>query len=508
MNVGTKYLMCLGISLVCLAGCSESLEDTYSDYAGNGKIRYIGKCSDLSLSPGWNRVFAEWLNSADAMIDKIQVSWEASGEKHDTLLSADATSCDIKNLVDDTYRIDVRALDKNGNISLAVTDYARPYTYDHEAVRSFSRIVSRHYEMEDKLIFCIDSWDNNIVEANLCYTSVEGNKEVYPLTNEIVDKGLVLVEDVDMQEPIVVSRKGRLEGCSDLICFADYELPKERIFSSDFKLMMQRRYGLSEKTEAQKIEFNRFVDTVTVLEFDYNVNSFEDILYCPKLERLVCGKNRYLSGMNPYPAFDESVCNDEKASLQALDLYNKLKGIRVEKYNNHYFSAMRPYIVLMGNPILPELDYISREDIASIVDLSMEGEEESSNLYSLLDNNPQTWWEPSIATSPRTHELLITLAKSEWVSGIKVVQRLYTRSTSQKYYVSDKIVIEVSADKSEWEPLSWLKENPIGIGSGEATLIPMSEPREIRYVKVTLSDKMRDGTDNYNMTLSGLTLYK
>lgn len=34
-----------------IAGC-ENLEDTYSEYAGDGKIQYVGKCTDVVVSPG------------------------------------------------------------------------------------------------------------------------------------------------------------------------------------------------------------------------------------------------------------------------------------------------------------------------------------------------------------------------------------------------------------------------------------------------------------------------
>ena len=34
------------------AGC-EDQEDTWDDYAGNGRIRYTGKCTDVSLELGW-----------------------------------------------------------------------------------------------------------------------------------------------------------------------------------------------------------------------------------------------------------------------------------------------------------------------------------------------------------------------------------------------------------------------------------------------------------------------
>lgn len=152
-----KYIMYLGILLALLAGCNETLEDTYSDYAGDGKIRYVGKCSEMLVKPGWRRLKVDWVNSMDIMVDKIKVSWEADGMKHDTLLASDMTSCDIRNLADNTYRIDVCAIDKNGNESLPITDYARPYSYEHEAVRSFSRIISKHYFIDNNLAYIIHS---------------------------------------------------------------------------------------------------------------------------------------------------------------------------------------------------------------------------------------------------------------------------------------------------------------------------------------------------------------
>lgn len=41
MAMNKKYLWLL-LSIFFVAGC-ESLEDTYSDYAGDGAIRYLGK---------------------------------------------------------------------------------------------------------------------------------------------------------------------------------------------------------------------------------------------------------------------------------------------------------------------------------------------------------------------------------------------------------------------------------------------------------------------------------
>ena len=344
-----KYIMYLGILLALLAGCNETLEDTYSDYAGDGKIRYVGKCSEMLVKPGWRRLKVDWVNSMDIMVDKIKVSWEADGMKHDTLLTSDMTSCDIRNLADNTYRIDVCAIDKNGNESLPITDYARPYSYEHEAVRSFSRIISKHYFIDNNLVFFIDNWNDSIVEAKLCYTDIYNKKKEHLLVKEEAQQGLIHLEGVNTKEPIIVTRKGKLEGCTDLITFADYSLTNERIYSSDFKVVLQQRYGLKNENEEQKLLFDRFVDTVTVLEFDYDLVSFEDLFYCSNLKKIVCGKNRYISGLNPN-SVDISTLDNETRSLECLDLLNKVRGLQVDQYNEHYFNISRPYINKKGNP--------------------------------------------------------------------------------------------------------------------------------------------------------------
>lgn len=504
-----KYL--IGIVFIFIISCSESLEDTYSDYAGDGKIRYVGKCSDMTIKAGWCRLQVNWKNSTDAVIDKIKVSWETADIQHDTLLPKDVTSCEIKNLADAVYRVDVCAVDVNGKESLAITDYVRPYSYEHEAVRSFSRVISKYYYLDNNLIYYIDNWNDSIVEAKICYTNSDsGEKDEFILTKEEASKGLLRLENVNCQKPITIVRSGRLDGCIDLIDFADYMLTNERIYSSDFKLLVQNKYGLKNENEEQKRIFDHFVDTVRVLEFDYNVASFEDLFYCSKLEKVVLGKNRYLSLQNQNPNVDISVCANEERSLECLDLLNEVRGVEVARYNEHYFGESRPYFVEMGNPQLPDLNYFAANDIESIMNLTMpEDSEETQGLRNLLDNNPSTWWEPSVATSPRTHEIVLALKRPQIIKGVKIVQRLYRpTSSSQKYYVSDKIVIEVSSDNVTWEPISYSKENEIGIGSGEVTLIPVVNPSNVKYIKVTISDKMHRSSLNFNMTLSGIVPYR
>lgn len=105
-------LLILGI----FTGC-ESLEDTYSDYAEGGALRYLGKCQDLTVEPGWERLIVTWKNHVDPVIDKIKISWALDGVVRDSLLDKGTTSCSITGLENGTYEIAVRSVDKDGNTS-------------------------------------------------------------------------------------------------------------------------------------------------------------------------------------------------------------------------------------------------------------------------------------------------------------------------------------------------------------------------------------------------------
>ena len=43
-------------------GCNETLEETYDEYTEGGMIRYLGKCSNLEVNPGWERLQIVWKN--------------------------------------------------------------------------------------------------------------------------------------------------------------------------------------------------------------------------------------------------------------------------------------------------------------------------------------------------------------------------------------------------------------------------------------------------------------
>ena len=504
-----RYLMNLLAAMVLLASCNESLEDTYSDYVGDGKIHYIAKCSGLEVKPGWERVELAWKNGKDAMIKNVKVSWTVSGVKHDSLLDQSATSCNIKNLrVNETYRIDVCAVDKDGKESLLETKYVRPYTSDNEAVRSFTRAVTKYYKLKDHLVFFLDRWNSNLVEINLLYTDTDGKAQVYPLTKEVFTKGFITLSNVNTEKPISITRLGKLEGCPDLIRFNPYVLGDERYLTSDFKTAVQLRYGIMDQTVEQKEDLKHFVDTVRVLEFDYDMITFEDVLYCPKLEKLVLGKNRYLNLDNKTNA-DKSTLTEEKRSLQVLDVANELRGLKVERYNEHYFTQSRDYIKALGNPTLPDLNCFPKSAFKEISSSIKENIGYDANLIGLLDNDQSTWWDPDVSDSHvREFVLTITLEAAQLIHGFKVAQIIFASSDKNSmYYAPNQVKIEVSYDQLSWKNVSYLADYPLGRGSGEITLVPMANPQEAKYIRVTVSDQAKPNSKSSNVLLADIVPY-
>ena len=211
-----RYLWSFFI-LFIIGGC-ENLEETYSDYTGNGTIRYLGKCKDLSVSPGWQRLIVKWTNPVDPAIDKIKVSWTLDGVTRDSLLEKGTTECSIRNLKNGTYEVSVQNVDKAGNCSLPVLDYKRPYTLEHENIISFTRLFDKHFWMIDRLVLFFGEWQKNIETASLNYYSGGELKEQKLDSVFITNNKYYLIPDkIDAETKVVINRSGRLAGCSDLI---------------------------------------------------------------------------------------------------------------------------------------------------------------------------------------------------------------------------------------------------------------------------------------------------
>lgn len=164
----TKNILWLLFSFFLCVGC-EDLEDTYSDYAGDGEIRYVGKCTDVEVSSGWKRLIVSWKNNPDSNIDKIKVRWGLDAKYDSLLFDAGTMECIIPNLEDGNYEVCVYGVDKDGNQSLTTPLFGRPYTATHETILSFTRLISKHYFLRDRLILFFSTWSDQVESAVLNY---------------------------------------------------------------------------------------------------------------------------------------------------------------------------------------------------------------------------------------------------------------------------------------------------------------------------------------------------
>jgi len=519
-----KYIINLFAAAALLVGCGESLEDTYSDYAGDGKIRYVAKCTEFHATPGWERLLLEWTNGTDATVDKIKMIWSCEDLKDSVLLPGTAESYELVNLVNRTYRFDVSAVDAAGNESLVETTYGRPYTREHEIMLAFTRGVVKPYFLSNKLIFFSDQWNENIDEIKLQYKNTQGETQYYTFEKGTSYDSFVTIDDVSMNptDTIYILRKGRIEGCPDLIEFDPLALSRTKIFSSGFVNAIERRYGYSTNSKEQEAEFETFVENVTELEFDYDLETFEDVLYCPKLKKLIFAKNRYLD--SKYQNTTENdvpvLRSDIDRNLTVLDKASEqdVLGLEIDWYGNRWND--RPYLVddtdymnYMGFSPLPEMEIIQPEALKTY-DNGFKVNCSPTDLYAkldaLLDDNYQTTWTTTSNTLPRTYEMSMELLEETEISGIKVTQPLFNPMGDRRtqYLVPSQITIQVSTDGGNWQNVTYFETNELGRGSGESTLLKFPEgSRRVRYIKFTL----KDGTDpggNSAISLGDIVLFK
>lgn len=499
MNI-LKSLITLWAVILLLPGCSESLEDTYEEWSGDGRLRYPAKCYDLEIAPGWERLTVNWKNGTDVMVKNIKLSWSTDERQDSVLLAPTDTFFDIRGLNDGAYQVNVQTVTEDGRSSLGEMNYGRPYTYEHEMVRTFPTGIAKFYTLTDENIFVYftnNTGNANILEMKLHYTDLDGKpvkQDVWISGDEGEQKTYYVVGDMRYGESdsIYISRVGLLDECSDTIYFKPLMLNKnERSYTSNFKTAVLRRYGLTDQTEAQKIAFDHFIDTVRILEFDYDMFSFEDILYCKNLKRIVLGKNRYCWENGGNVVTEPSTLYEVEQSVNILKTANDLRGVTIEQYNNHYSELNRglaSMITPMGNPELPELTYVTGDAIEVFRCSERDPQGFDSHLEYLFDNDPDTKWSTYPQGDLRTYEVMLEFKGNQMIRGFEIRQgRDETKSV--RCYYPNQIIIEVSKDQISWENATFVRDNLLGIVPGERTLLYMTEPSEVRYVKITVNDQ-------------------
>ena len=531
-----KFIHIIWILLVFIAVGCEDLEDTYDEYAGNGMIRYVGKCSNLEVHPGWNRLKVKWKGNLDASIDKVKITWqsESDSEPHvrfEEPLRATETidlmdSVYLEGLEDAVYTISVSNISVDSVESIAEVAYARPYTANHEDLRTFTRGIVNFYILEDKLAVFLDEDNKNLKEIKLVFKGTDGEEHEWNVKehmNQSVDwfdmmreyAFLLPAEEelgIDFTHPIVIKRKGYLEGCMDEITFEDMELPlDEEIWSAGFSQWFIKNYG--ERTE-------ELINSIETIELDYDMATLQDLCYFPNLKKVILGKNRYM--LDGYTDINVST-TDAYKGLMTLQFLNKTRGIAVERYNNHYFGDFMgmsyiDYLKMYGKidealitekgisnlsmlPIIKPLDITSWKVTCS--DTLYNGYKKNGAAY-LLDGDSQTYFEPGLTSSAQVIKVEFDMLKPTLIQGFKVVQPAPETQTGLEYLLAS-LKIEVSENNIIWEDATYESGGIlIGDAPGEISFIniPKVMQKPVRYVRLTMANKQVNSTSEGTILFS------
>jgi len=489
------YILMPMLGAGLLSGC-ESLEDTYSEYAGDGPIRYLSKCADLEASPKWEEVELTWTNKTDAGREAIKISWSDESMAKDTVIDRDAESCVIPGLGNSEYLFSVTAIsyDEDNNIAETSMDadaYARPYSLEHEVLSTFTRVVIKQFKVGDSNLFLFfDNWKDNLSSVEIGYykqnedqeTRVELTKvntgtaddpEYWPNGQEYM-----LLRDVDFTKDVKVYRSGDLSalvGSPLEISFPEITLNLNVLaFNSDFASHVQDYLNVTELTA-------NTIKDVEVLEFDQDISSLEDILYFPNLKEIYLGKNRYMDSY--YASYDsyQSSLSEKEQSLTVLNLAHDLLNVEVHQYNSHYFSSWEAptWFQQEGNPELPALDLLNNTASWAYTVTPEDQKGYDSYLSNLFDDNAYSSWVPMKMTNLRVHDVEIELPEETDIRGFKVVQSSYLESM----LLPNIIEIQIAEEGGEWKQATFQEEVPLGDTNGETTLIYLNNEKKTAKAK-------------------------
>ena len=533
-----KLYYAIGLfSAFLIASCSESLEDTYSEFTKDGIVRYVGKCDSVSVNPGWERLQVVWKHNIDAGVKKVKISWKS--DKGAGEMFADPCDPDsddlmdtvyIENLVDAMYTVRINNVTDDGRESLVEEKYGRPYSYEHENLRSFSRGVTAFSRMGDRLVLLLDQSNEDVKEMLLCFKDKAGNEHEWDMKAHSNDTlsykywGMTEVKlgrdylfllpdeegvDIDFNQPITVKRKGKLPECVDEIDFKDETLDlNERLWSSAFMQLMRGLYGSSWESR---------VDELETLEIDYDMPSMQDLMYLPNLKKVVLGKNRYMN--TKYVETNHSTTDEYVGLVMLQFLKDTRPDFTVERYNTHYFFGKDRF----ATPLLK-----AYKESGKLTNLELE-EKGSSNLSSkpiftpldttgwvmtcsdtlhngyknngvanLLFDGPrvvfgseeEVYFEPGETLGAGIVTVTFDMKTSRVVEGFKVGQHTRNENGDEAYLLSN-VKIEFSSDSYTWTNANYTDGNAtIGNTPGEETyvLVPEEMRTPVRYIRLSMSN--------------------
>lgn len=480
-----KYIY-ITISLFMFFSC-ESMEDTYSEWQGDGIIRYVGKCYNIEVSPGWQRFFITWKNSTDKTIRNIKVTWETNQKKDSVILDAGITQYETpQNLINSFYEIKVYSIDGEGNHSIVdAAEYAKPFTNEHELLVGYSKVERKFYYLKNNLILFFNKVEDLIMEDGyypvLTYVDIDGNDQELRLNSDIVNSKYLVIDNIASNSVAKITRSAKIDQCYDQINFLPYELERNKInFSGDFANQLKYVYNLNEDEIASFDKINEF----TEFSLDFDIESLSDILYFQNLEVLKLGANRYFN--EAYLDQSLNILENRSESLFALEIAKQILGFDIEIYNNHYDLLSNISSMDMGNPQLPTLSYLPMDGWEITTNTEEDG------FYShpeyMIDNDPVTFWKPAEKESDvRIHDIIIDMQNIHMISGF-ILTNPSQLSDSELNYLPKSFEILVSEDNYVWENPLYYSGIKIGNAKGETKLVEFPNEISARYIKISVKD--------------------
>ena len=227
-----------------------------------------------------------------------------------------------------------------------------------------------------------------------------------------------------------------------------------------------------------------FINSITELEIDYDMNSFEDIMNLPNLKTLILGKNRYLNPeeLNLYE--DASQVSNLASSIFALNQVHEILDAKIQRYNKHYIpEGELSYIENLANPQIPDnLNYLNSANWT----YSCSNNEHGEGIKALFDENSTEGWQPTRHQTALTYEITVDMQAPRTINGVQITQQVIT--SNYKKCIAQKIQIKTSMDQRNWQDATYVIENRLGNTSGETTIINFPIPQSARYLKFTVSD--------------------
>lgn len=492
-------------AILFLFSC-ENLEETYKDYTGDGKIKYAGKCKSFTVTAGWKRFVFQWERSSDSNIKSIEIFWKNDKGSGVYTFPADQTSFETEATFEDyPCSFECYAVGEDGNKSIPVVQYSRPYTFTHELVLGFPRMVNKYIFIGNEkighdLILFFDNYKEDVKSTKLTYSQAGQQKEMI-VTKEMFDGKYYVLKNVDINKDVIINRVAEIEGCLDQVIFEPIVLKPEYVsLNLDFEQQIRNRYNILEITPD-------FIEQQKVLEFDYTLKSLEDILYFPNLETIIIGGNRFTVPESK-DGMMLSLIGDKERSIFAINRLNEKIGTKVQIHNNHYeIESELPFAEKLGDPQLPTLEYLNTENW-TVESSTKEGDDKDGSFPErILDNNSSTLWAPfPVDKLIRTHDLIIDMKSEQTINGFKVSQALRNESVAKMYY-QGIIKIQLSDDKEIWREAFYQLLSTIGQNYGESTILRTPVQEKAQYIKITLLDNAPLGAPRNNTCLGDFMVF-